>query len=83
MPKIPRELSGRDLIKILQKYGYRATRQAGSHIRLTGNFKNIEHHITIPDHDIVKIGTLNKIIKEVANYLEIDKQILIKTFFNS
>jgi len=34
MPKIPRDISGRDLAKVLSKYGYEIVRQTGSHIRL-------------------------------------------------
>ncbi|NYE57789.1 putative RNA binding protein YcfA (HicA-like mRNA interferase family) [Carboxydothermus ferrireducens DSM 11255] len=34
------------------------TRQTGSHIRLTTTLKG-EHHVTIPLHDPLKIGTLN------------------------
>ena len=33
--KIPRDLSGSELIKRLKKLGYTPTRQSGSHIRLT------------------------------------------------
>jgi len=33
----------------------------------------LSHSITIPDHDPVKIGTLNKIFKDIADYLKIDK----------
>ena len=35
--KLPRNLSGTDLVKALQKIGYVVTRQKGSHIRLTTN----------------------------------------------
>ncbi|WP_205685578.1 type II toxin-antitoxin system HicA family toxin [Flavipsychrobacter stenotrophus] len=35
--KIPRDLSGRDLIQRLKLLGYQITRQSGSHIRLTTN----------------------------------------------
>ncbi len=34
MPKIPRDISGLKLAKLLEKYNYRITRQTGSHIRL-------------------------------------------------
>lgn len=50
MKKIPRDISGRDLIKKLKKLGYDQTRQVGSHIRLTTEEKGI-HHITIPEHN--------------------------------
>ncbi len=78
--RIPRDLSAEDLIKILAKYGYCVTRQAGSHIRLTTQIKG-EHHITVPSHKYLKIGTLNSILHDIANYLKIDKQTLIQELF--
>jgi predicted RNA binding protein YcfA (HicA-like mRNA interferase family) len=75
--RIPRNLSGRELCKILEKYGYSTTRQSGSHIRLTNHRMATGHSITIPDHDPIKIGTLNKILKDVAEYLKINKETLI------
>jgi len=33
--RLPRDLSGKDLIKALDKLGYEVTRQSGSHIRLS------------------------------------------------
>ncbi|MCD6256485.1 type II toxin-antitoxin system HicA family toxin [Candidatus Aerophobetes bacterium] len=81
MPKIPRDLSGKKLAKLLSKYEYKVVRQTGSHIRLVSNFKRVEHKITIPAHNPIKIGTLNNILVDVAEYLEISKQNLIKELF--
>ena len=77
MPKIPRNINGRKLCKSLKKYGYIATRQTGSHIRMSRISKNSEHHITIPDHRPIKIGTLNKILSNIANHLNLSKNQLI------
>jgi predicted RNA binding protein YcfA (HicA-like mRNA interferase family) len=54
--RLPRDLSGQDLIKALHKLGYQMTRQTSSHIRLTTQ-RHGEHHVTIPDHDPVRGGT--------------------------
>ncbi len=78
--KIPRDLSADDLIKSLKKFGFIATRQTGSHIRLTSNL-NGEHHITIPNHSPIKLGTLNAILNDVANYLGVDKNKLLSDLF--
>ena len=78
--KIPRDLSGQDLIKYLKPYGYEMTRQSGSHIRLTTN-QNGQHHITIPNHDSLKIGTLSSIISDVAQHLEKTKDQLLQEIF--
>jgi len=78
--KIPRDLSGQELLKYLKPYGYEVTRQTGSHIRLTTN-ENGQHHITIPNHDPLKIGTLSAILTDVANHFNKTKEELLQTFF--
>lgn len=78
--RIPRELSGQELAKLLRKYGYDVTRQTGSHMRLTSNLRG-EHHITIPAHKHLKIGTLSGILSDIAIHFKIDKTDLIKELF--
>lgn len=75
--KLPREICGEELAKLLQKYGYEITRQTGSHIRLTTALQG-EHHITIPAHKYLKIGTLSSILSDVAIHFKIDKSDVIK-----
>mgnify|MGYP000105987131 CR=1 FL=1 len=78
--KLPRDLSGEELAKLLRKYGYEVTRQTGSHMRLTTKLEG-EHHITIPKHKTLKPGTLNSILRDVAEHLGVDKKELIKELF--
>lgn len=78
--KLPRDIGGIELARLLVKYGYKITRQTGSHLRLTSTLKG-EHHITIPRHSPLKVGTLNGIISDVAMYLKKDKQTLIDELF--
>lgn len=78
--KLPRDISGQDLIKYLKVYGYEVTRQSGSHIRLT-TIKNGEHHITIPDHSPLKIGTLSSILADIATHFNLSKDQLITELF--
>lgn len=80
MKKIPRNLSGRVLIKYLKKLGYEQSRQVGSHIRLTTEDNGV-HHITIPAHDPIKVGTLSNILKDIAQHFEISKEELINRLF--
>ncbi|MDT7929560.1 type II toxin-antitoxin system HicA family toxin [Tepidimonas sp.] len=63
--RIPRDLSGADLVKRLGRLGYEVTRQSGSHIRLTCRVRG-EHHLTIPNHDPLRIGTLAAILDGAA-----------------
>lgn len=76
MPKIPRNITGQKLCKLLKKYGYEKTRQTGSHIRLIKS-SNPVHNITVPDHRPIKIGTLNKILSDIATHLNVSKNELI------
>jgi predicted RNA binding protein YcfA (HicA-like mRNA interferase family) len=78
--KIPRDLTGRELIKKLRILGYDQTRQVGSHIRLT-TLQNGTHHITIPNHDPLKLGTLSSILSEVAAHFNLSKDELIDKLF--
>ena len=81
MPKIPRATSGRELAKLLIRYKYKIVRESGSHIRLISTYQQTEHKITIPDHQPIKIGTLNHILNDIGEYLKISKQTLIQELF--
>jgi hypothetical protein len=50
-------------------------------MRLTSSIKNKPHHITIPEHTPLKIGTLSQILKDIANYLKIGEDDFIKKLF--
>ena len=56
------------------------TRQTGSHIRLTTN-ESGQHHITIPNHNPIKVGTLSAIISDVAEHLQKTKEELLQELF--
>ncbi|MDQ3021574.1 MAG: type II toxin-antitoxin system HicA family toxin [Bacteroidota bacterium] len=79
--KLPRDISAGDLIKILHKIGYEVTRQKGSHIRLTYSNDNLSHHITIPNHNPIKIGTLNNILKDLSDFLKKSKDEILTKYF--
>ena len=78
--KLPRDLSGKDLIKALTRLDYEVTRQTGSRIRLTTQ-RNGEHHITVPAHDPIKIGTLNAILRGISEHTNLSRDELIKILF--
>ena len=80
--KLPRDLSGAELASALARYGYGSTRQTGSHLRLTSTLKGPEHHVTIPHHKALNVGTLSAILKDVATYLEMDRAELSESLFS-
>ena len=79
--RLPRDLSGHELIRLLRRYGYEPTRQVGSHIRLRSSFRGHTHHVTVPDHNSLRLGTLNSILSDVADYLDIERSKLFQEFF--
>lgn len=72
--KLPRDLSGERLARAMARVGYHATRQTGSHIRLTLEGPP-QHHLTIPAHDELHAGTLSAILSMAAWSLQISLQI--------
>ncbi len=42
---------------------------------------NGDHAETIPNHDPIKIGTLNKILNNIAEHFEITKEDLVNRLF--
>jgi predicted RNA binding protein YcfA (HicA-like mRNA interferase family) len=78
--KLPRDITGAELAVKLVIKGYGITRQNGSHLRLTTQ-QNGEHHITIPKHNPLKIGTLSAILNDIAKHLEISRDELINNLF--
>jgi predicted RNA binding protein YcfA (HicA-like mRNA interferase family) len=78
--KLPRDLSGMELAKALAQFGYRITRQTGSHIRLTTD-KPSQHHVTIPAHDPLKVGTLSGILGDIAAHQQLDREDLLRRLF--
>jgi len=79
--KLPRDLSGAELARALSRCSYQITRQSGSHLRLTSGYKGTQHHVTIPAHTPLKIGTLSQILADVAGYLELTRDQLAKELF--
>ncbi len=76
--KLRRDVSGERLVRSLRRLGYEITRQTGSHIRVTSNFKGKEHHVTIPAHKQLRVGTLAEILTDVSTYLDLTREKLIQ-----
>jgi len=79
--RLPRDLSGHELAKLLRRFDYAIIRQTGSDMRLRSSIRGMPHHVTIPAHNPLKVGTLAGILSEVADYLRIDRPKLDKELF--
>ena len=78
--KLPRDTDARELVKALQRVGYRVVRQSGSHIRLQTEQPK-PHALTIPNHSPLKLGTLSAILGDVARHRGMDKDELLELLF--
>ena len=68
--RLPRDVSGSDLAHILRKLGYSIT-----------TTEHGEHHITIPQHSPLRIGTLSAILTDVALHFELTREQLHQQLF--
>lgn len=80
--RLPRNETGRGLLNRLEKFGYEKTRQSGRHIRLTRQKGEKTHHITIPDHRPLRVGTLSSTLRDISIHLEMTKEDLIKELYS-
>lgn len=79
--RVPKNIKGKELLKLVGRhFGYVKTRQNGSHMRATTQL-NGQHHITIPDHNPVKEGTLKGIIDDIAIHFGISGDEVCSTLF--
>ena len=76
--KLPRDLSGADLVQALCKhFGYRRVHQEGSHIILETD-QPAHHRISIPNHNPLRIGTLNAILHSVVRVQGVVKEDILQ-----
>ena len=78
--RLPRDITGTELAKALAKLGYTVDHQRGSHMRLTTR-QGGEHHVTIPAHDPLKIGTLNAILRDIGAHARLERAELLTLLF--
>ena len=76
--KLPRDLSGRDLIKSLTRdWGYRQVHQVGSHVILETDQPS-HQRLAVPDHKTLRIGTLNALLRLVAEHKGVRREDLLQ-----
>jgi predicted RNA binding protein YcfA (HicA-like mRNA interferase family) len=72
--KLPRDASGRQVAAALERhFGYRIVHREGSHVVLQTDSPH-RHRLSVPDHKALRVGTLNAILRAVAQAQGISKQ---------
>jgi predicted RNA binding protein YcfA (HicA-like mRNA interferase family) len=66
--KLPSDLSGQELVKILRRVNFVVNRQRGSHIILRR--EDPHARVVVPDHKRLRPGTLRQILTEAGLTVE-------------
>lgn len=75
--KVPRDLSGAQLIKVLcRDWDYHTVHQEGSHVILQTETPG-HQRLSVPNHNPLRVGTLNGILRAVAIHKRVDRQALL------
>ena len=78
--KLPRDLSGQRVVRgLCGDWGYRVVHQQGSHVILQTE-EPAHHRLAVPDHTVLRIGTLNSILRAVARHKGVARDELLKSF---
>jgi len=79
--KLPRDIDGDELARLLHRYGYSIDHQTGSHQRLSAMVNGKKHDLTIPRHKPLRVGTLHGILKDVADHQKRDLELILRELF--
>jgi predicted RNA binding protein YcfA (HicA-like mRNA interferase family) len=79
MPKL-RVLSGPDVTRIFQGFGFEIASQKGSHVKLKRELNDVKQIIVVPAHDDLDKGTLKAIYNQSLRF--IPENDLRKFFYN-
>jgi len=77
--KLPRDLSGDKLIKgLCRDWNYRTVHQEGSHVILQTETPR-HQRLAVPNHNPLRLGTLNAILRAVAAHKGVDRQAVLES----
>ncbi len=58
--KLPRDVSGAEAVRALERLGFSISRQTGSHVRMAQRARRV----TVPMHRNLVVGTLQSILRQ-------------------
>ncbi len=69
MPNKLRRLSGQDIIKVFSSFGFKISRQKGSHVSLVCEKEGRKQILSVPNHKEIDRGTLHEIFKQALRFI--------------
>lgn len=79
MPKL-KKLSGKEVISILNLFGFEVINQRGSHVKLRRIKEDMKQTLLIPNHKEIDTGTLRAIVRQAGKYIPTEE--LIQQFYS-
>jgi len=78
MPKL-KKLSGKEVISILNQFGFEVINQRGSYVKLRRIREDMKQTLLIPNHKVIDTGTLRAIVRQAGKYIPTED--LIQQFY--
>jgi predicted RNA binding protein YcfA (HicA-like mRNA interferase family) len=69
VPPKPRRLSGNDVVRILDRFGFERIAQRGSHVKLQRLVDNKKQTLTVPLHRELDTGTVTGIFRQASRFI--------------
>ena len=79
MPKL-KKFSGKEVISILNLFGFEVINQRGSHVKLRRITEDMKQTLLIPNHKEIDTGTLRAIVRQAGKYIPTEE--LIQQFYS-
>lgn len=75
MPKLP-QISGKEMGRVLARLGFMLNNQRGSHMKYIRLHDDAKEIIVVPNHKVLRKGTLGGILKQLNITVETLKDLL-------
>ncbi|MBV6480256.1 MAG: hypothetical protein HGGPFJEG_03113 [Ignavibacteria bacterium] len=75
-----KKLSGKEVISILNQFGFKVINQRGSHIKIRRVIDDSKQTLLIPNHKEIDTGTLRAIVRQAGRYISLNE--LQKHFYS-
>ena len=69
MPSKLKNISGKKVLKFFESHNFLFVNQHGGHMKIRRIFSGIKQNLVIPNHSVIKKGTLREIFNQASKYI--------------
>lgn len=73
MPGRLRHLSGPEVVRILESFGFESHSQRGDHVKLRRVIESARQTLVVPLHRELDLGTLQALYRQASSYIAVEK----------